>query len=1287
MDTEVITTQADTDPAQLANQGLLLEEQYHCTGDARTLCAAIGVFQKLLTITPQDDSRLPHYLESWLRNARYLRDLVPAQGDLGETYSICRTVLELIGEVKPIVSQVSEVEASDSQDSERGDNKANHFCSRTEQWITLAIIAEAFHASYRQRKEIEDHDRATAIYWRILDEIPKNIPIFAYFLDHLARALKERYSHDNQTKYLDLSIEVSRQAVQATDEDDSELIPRLERLGCRLRERYERTEDIETLQEIQQLGLQAMRFTPKVDSNMALLLYNSGKAYLLHWAQTEDRDALEKAIIVTRQSVECTPEGDDGLANRLRSLGACAFAMFKHTDRMEDLDNGIDAFRRAAQLVPNNHPTQSNSSALLRNALLVRFQAQGNLQDIDSVLSASREAAAAGAGENDHDAWALYHLGSQLDFKYVNTGDVDCLHEAIQVCSQALDRPGEDHVICAKILALRGQCLRELFEHTGDISELERAITDCKQAAEIMPEDHHALPGILQRLAFSSQEQYQLSGEIKYLEEAIKIAHRSLSLASIYGHEMSKFLSTLGGILLRRYSATLRLRDLDDAIKALRKSLENESQMPKVVTATNLDILASCLGTRYRRSGDQRDLQGAEHASRQAVEIAPASHAGLPAILSNLGRYLMELFQATREPNYLEESMQTFTCALDRVRSPLHAQLCLGVMAGCRRIMYMITHNDEHLEAAIEICRKSIAALPTETDILADCQDELALLLHCQNSDDQEEALGLSLQVWNSLRASPFGRIRAANRAVTIYIEQSNLEKAYALATAAIDVLPLVHNQSLTLQDQQEVVQVFSGLATYAFSLALRTKRSPIEALDLLERGRGVILRLLMNDRSDLFKRRNTQLGLSAEVEIPLYEMHSPTVSLCSGNAANYHFDSQRAQGGSEAPTEDIHCSPTVDSSEKRVTEEEVKEGAARGRVIIVNITSVGSDALVISSTGLKVIHLQGLDPDEARDWIKKDMTATSVNRGANNKAYLRFLSWLWRVCVKPVFDGLQYKVHDSPEDMPRVWWVGTGLASSFPFHAAGNHLTERNESANSRVLSSYTPSLRALLYTRNREPLSDQATQCPKLLTVSMATTPGADDLDGVLAEIVAVTDTIGNYVHAECLSQPDADTVKRRLADCHIAHFACHGVSEPRDPSQSGLLLQTIGDSPEQDRLTVGSLYEIDCSQGQIAYLSACSTAENRSKWLVDEVLHVVSGFQVAGFRNVIGCLWPADDTVCAEVAKPFYSELCRGGKMEYNDGTVSLALHKAVLQISRSSQYRKRPLHWAQYVHFGA
>ncbi|KAH7114141.1 hypothetical protein B0J13DRAFT_460385, partial [Dactylonectria estremocensis] len=57
------------------------------------------------------------------------------------------------------------------------------------------------------------------------------------------------------------------------------------------------------------------------------------------------------------------------------------------------------------------------------------------------------------------------------------------------------------------------------------------------------------------------------------------------------------------------------------------------------------------------------------------------------------------------------------------------------------------------------------------------------------------------------------------------------------------------------------------------------------------------------------------------------------------------------------------------------------------------------------------------------------------------------------------------------------------------------------------------------------------------------------------------------------------------------------------------------------------------------QIAYLSACSTAENKAARLSDEVIHVVSGFQVAGFPHVVACLWPTGDSECVGVAKRFY------------------------------------------------
>ena len=84
-------------------------------------------------------------------------------------------------------------------------------------------------------------------------------------------------------------------------------------------------------------------------------------------------------------------------------------------------------------------------------------------------------------------------------------------------------------------------------------------------------------------------------------------------------------------------------------------------------------------------------------------------------------------------------------------------------------------------------------------------------------------------------------------------------------------------------------------------------------------------------------------------------------------------------------------------------------------------------------------------------------------------------------------------------------------------------------------------------------------------------------------------------------------------------------------RTPSNSGLILLQLqkssnepGEVFEQDRLTAHRIADLQLRHTQIAYLSAC---ENKAVQLSAEVIHVVSGFQVAGFPHVVGLpmIWP--------------------------------------------------------------
>lgn len=218
-------------------------------------------------------------------------------------------------------------------------------------------------------------------------------------------------------------------------------------------------------------------------------------------------------------------------------------------------------------------------------------------------------------------------------------------------------------------------------------------------------------------------------------------------------------------------------------------------------------------------------------------------------------------------------------------------------------------------------------------------------------------------------------------------------------------------------------------------------------------------------------------------------------------------------------------------------------------------------------------------------------------------------------------------------------------------------------------LCASEIPTIKALQYARERVNIANLSFDDRRnVLIVTMPQTPNAEALPGARAEGSEVMATIGSSASVETLELPDVAAAMARLQQCHIAHFACNGLSNPYDPSESGLILQTActGTEPRQDILNVRTACQAYLVHAEIAYLSACSTAQNRAVRLSDEVLHIVSGFQIAGFQHVIGCLWPSDDKVCVDVAKTFYSGLSQDGNMRCDDRAVALALHKAILKV---------------------
>ena len=697
-----------------------------------------------------------------------------------------------------------------------------------------------------------------------------------------------------------------------------------------------------------------------------------------------------------------------------------------------------------------------------------------------------------------------------------------------------------------------------------------------------------------------------------------------------------------------------RMADLEEAIQ---KGLQAVAGTPEedVEFTDRLNILGVMLASHFERTGRQGDLEEAIRIARRAVEVTPQDHPNLAAWLNNLGNRLESRFERT------------------------------GRM--------------EDLEEAIRTARRAVEATPQDHPDLAAWLNNLGSELERRfertgrMEDLEDQPPNIFLQSWNCTNSMPFHRVSAALQAIRLLKRRADLVEAAEVAKQVVRFLPLVNNRSLSRDDQQHVVSRFSGVAPDVCSLVLHTGGDGFEVLELLELGRGVIISLLMDDRSDISK-----LESSFPEEAATYDRLRNEVNAPVSEVADLALRSIRMTRRLEAVKEldeRIHSIRELPGHRRFLlgpTLEELKSWASEGPIVVVNITDVRSDAIVVTTSGVESVELQDLTLVETIKWVQEGLTIYDKNdtprdRGKKNKRYLEFLQWLWLKCVRVILQAIHHGQNPGANNLPRLWWIGVGIATYLPFHAAGDHSVGSTENTLSWAISSYTPTIKALAHARERQRKRPRFVEDKlKLLLVAMPTTPDQSGLPGVRKETLEVRAAVNSVFADELLVHPNARTVLEKLRQCDMAHFACHTISDHADPFSSCLVLQDgINTAPTVDKLTVRQISEANLERAAIAYLSACSTAENRAVGLADEVIHLASGFQVAGFSHVVASMWSSDDEICVEMAKGFYQRLKSAYDGQRTDRDVAAAVHDSILEIR--SKWRKQPLSWAPYIHLGA
>ncbi|WP_170321804.1 CHAT domain-containing protein [Acrocarpospora pleiomorpha] len=660
--------------------------------------------------------------------------------------------------------------------------------------------------------------------------------------------------------------------------------------------------------------------------------------------------------------------------------------------------------------------------------------------------------------------------------------------------------------------------------------------------------------------------------------------------------------------------------DLNDIMRAL---LESTARNEPDLRAAMLFNLGNVLLARSSRPGAEADLDTAIDRFAEAVQACPADHEDRAAILAGLGNALL-------------------------IRSDL--------------------------AAAVDMLSQAVDATPADHPERAARLINLGRALQSQPEHPRDAVFSVYAEAVRTASAAPSVRIEAARSAARIG------PRAAELMETAVHLLPEVAPRQLDREDQQYALGGFAGLAADAAALTLAdtgNSERASRALHLLEQGRTILLSQAMDTRSDLSDLRDSHPDLAtrfAELRDLLDRTPATAITISSSVPPGSTTRDRHALAAEfSALIARIRRLDGFAGFMSPPSTDEILAEAAYGPVVVVNVSTYRSDALIVTTGGVVARELPGLTPEIL---VRQINDFHGALRG-NQERQLQVLAWLWEVVAGPVLSVLGLR-RDSGA-WPRLWWAPGGLLGLLPLHAAGR----QGDSVLDRVVSSYTPTVRGLRYAREQARRSAGT----RALVVAMPTTPGKP---GRLWQVPAEREMLRRRLPgAVVLSEPqparpwrknESDKLPTKanvldeLPTCSIAHFACHGTSDATNPSRSKLLLHDHASDP----FTVASLGPVRLRSPRLAYLSACETALTSNTELVDEAIHLASAFQLAGYPHVVGTLWKVNDRAAFDIADMFYATLTEGG-------APSHALHHAV---RAAREYAPDdPSQWAAHVYSGA
>ncbi|KAF2823976.1 hypothetical protein CC86DRAFT_457554 [Ophiobolus disseminans] len=1055
----------------------------------------------------------------------------------------------------------------------------------------------------------------------------------------------------------DTAIERLQEAVHQTPIRHPERAERLSEQGTELYHRYEQTQNTSDLEAALDRFLESMDLMVPDHQDLAERTQHFGNYHLDKYSQTGDPTHLAIATTFYGESAKQTLPENTERADRVQNLAVSYQWRYDVNGSVADLENACQFYEQSVEYTPVNHPARACRLYQLGCAYRTKFQETRNITYLGAAIRHTQDSVLLTENDDPEYGSRLWELGAGLYERYLEEHNPSDLGPAIQSFKNAINHTSSDDPERMRRLHYLGDLYRAKYDETFIKTDLDTAIEYTQQS---VLQDHPEQNNRLRDLGYLFNERYSETDDFSDLEKATLSYQQVVDQMLPDDPEWPHRLYDLGDSYRAKYQAAKKLADLNLAIQNIQFSVDH-TPLDDPTYRGRVSMLGTVYEIRSRHTQSSSDLKVALRLHEEAIDQLSAGDAARAVELHVLGSRYHDKYIVSKSPEDLATAIRFLERSIDETASDAHGRAFILQHLGD-------AYHDRHLRTGGQ-------------------KDLETAICHYQSAIDHPSSY-------------VFNRVMAVLPLLPLYANAGSRKDAYKAAKTVMQLMPSFAPRFFEHGEKLSLLPRITGLASDSAAIALNAGADAFSAVQLLELGRAIVSGSLSDMRADTADLLSCHPDLGQEYIRLLNELDSPRDSYVKlhGKSAK----SSRAIARMNASKEMDRLLPKIAGLSGfrnfllTPQKEDMQAAAKHGPIIILNVSQYRCDAILIEQHDIRYLALPNLSSEDIKEKARgSDLSSPET------------LEWMWHTIAKPVLNALGLTQTPSDNRWPHVWWIPTSYLSKFPLHAAGIHSDTSCESVLDRVMSSYGVSIKAILHGRAALRPDLRPSETSQALLVAIPNAPGSRPLPFALEEV--------EIVHKLCEKiglkpiqpgQRKADIIPH-LSKCKIFHFAGHGFTDSYNAGKSYLLLNDGQTKP----LNVTNLLEMNIGREHLpllAYLSACGTGQIHNDKLLDESIHLIRSFQLAGFRHVIGTLWEVNDEVCVDVARITYQCLL---DENLTDESVCLGLHNAIRKLrdewlfakaaerGRTRDHRlprdalvceeddnEGSLSWVPYVHFG-